>query len=481
MLWEIIIFKKMNNLTDIAAERGILSAICRYAKLAYVDVRDVLTEGCFSHDNSMIYCVLRHILDKDLEAKIDLPLILSTSTELGLKPQLEKDLKYLTSLFSLSVELSNVRGFATKLRKLEEIKQLISKFDTTVTDLQQLSGSESMSEIVSIAEKDIFDFTAKLTCGNQQVVQIADGIDEYYEYLKNNRGKLGGIPIGFPKYEAAIGGIRTGVHVIGARNKIGKSYLALSASLYATYKEKIPVLYLDTELQRDQGQWDRFMARFGQGVTVDEIKFGDFFDNDIKTSKVNKAILLLKKLPLGYINVTGKDIDEIISIMRRWLMTDVGYDEAGKFKKCLIVYDYLKPPTNASAIADIKEWQEIGLRMGKLHDFTATYNLPILTFIQLNREHGIAASDRLGWYCTSYSTFEEKTEEEIVEDGRENGNRKLIPKLIRFGQGLDQGDYINFSFNGATSTIKELKTRNEITKEKKPAREEICLDLDKSS
>lgn len=456
---------------DVAAQRGVLAAICKFGKMAYVDVRDILTENCFSHDNGMIYCVLKHVLDKDLEAKLDLPLILSASTELGLKNQVEKDLKYLTGLFSLAVDLSNVRGFATKLRKLDEIKQLIARFDTTVTDLQQLSGSESMSQIVALAEKEIFDFTAKLTCGNQQVEQIAVGVDEYYKHLLSNEGNLGGISIGFPKYEEGVGGIRTGVHVIGARKKTGKSYIACYAASYVTYKGKIPVLYLDTELLRAQGQWDRFIARFSQGVTVNEIKYGTFSQNDIKKNKVEKAILILKKLPLDYLNVTGKDVDEIISIMRRWLFTRVGYDVSGKLNKCLIVYDYLKPPTEASAIADIKEWQELGLRMGKLHDFTATYNVPILTFVQLNKDHYIAAADRVSWYCTSYSSFHKKTEEEIVEDGRENGNRRLVLEDLRFGEGLEPGDYINFSFDGATSTIKELKTRNELTREKK------CQDL----
>ena len=51
---------------------------------------------------------------------------------------------------------------------------------------------------------------------------------------------------------------------------------------------------------------------------------------------------------------------------------------------------------------------------------------------------------------------------EIAEDQGENGNRKLVPIVTRYGAGLDDYDYINIAMLGETAKIIEKPTRNEI-------------------
>lgn len=455
-------------LTDLASERAVLAGIIKYGANAWIDSSELVNDSCFvDHLNQCIYTCLEKIFNNNSNAIIDIASILSVAQEIGLKDLSEPiNVKYIKALANFGVEEENVREFAKKIRKLSEFRQLLGQMDSAANVIRNLSGNESISEAVAIVEKPIFDFTNKLINGNQQVEQIAIGIDEYYEGLKN-REELKGISIGCPIYEKVIGGLRIGVHVKGARNKTGKSFDALNAASYASAVSKVPTLYLDTELHRSQGQWDRFLARFADGVTIDQIQYGDFFDNETNTRKVYKAKEILKRIPLDYINITGKTIDEILSIMRRWLIQRVGYGENGKLNKCLIVYDYLKPPITASELKNVQEYQEIGFRIQALHDFTAKYNLPILTYVQLNREKDIAASDRIGWYCSSYSSLSKKTPEEIATDGPQNGNLKLTPEFIRFGAGLESGDYINYSFNGSTAKIKELRTRNQVEADKK--------------
>lgn len=456
-------------LTDIASERASLSSICKYGSKAWIDCRDILSEDCYTdHTNLCIFTCLENIYKNNADAIIDIASILSAAQSIGLKDLAEPDkVKYIKALFQYGVAEENTRQFAKKIRKLSECRQLIGTLDSAANKIRQVTGDEPISEISSLAERPIFDFTNKLIGNNQQVEQIGTGIDEYYEYLRERQGELDGIKIGYPIYEKSIGGLRVGVHIVGARKKTGKSYFALNAATWASYKEKNFVLYLDTELHRNQGQWDRFLARFcNQEVTVDDIKYGRFFGDERQEKIVSRAKAILKKLPLDYINITGRSIDEIISIMRRWLIQKVGYNERGELNKCLIVYDYLKPPADMKSLRDIKEHQEMGGRLDGLHGFTAQYNIPILTFVQLNREHDIAISDRIGWFCTSYCDFTTKTPEEIAADGPANGNRKLTPKDIRFGEGLDPGDYLNFHFSGKYSLLRELKTRNQVEAEK---------------
>ena len=62
----------------------------------------------------------------------------------------------------------------------------------------------------------------------------------------------------------------------------------------------------------------------------------------------------------------------------------------------------------------------------------------MVTFVQLNRD-GItkestdtaSGSDRIIWLCSNFTIFKRKSDEEIAEDGPENGNRKLLPLVSR--------------------------------------------------
>jgi hypothetical protein len=118
---------------------------------------------------------------------------------------------------------------------------------------------------------------------------------------------------------------------------------------------------------------------------------------------------------------------------------------------------------------DMKEYQVLGFMMTALHNFAIQYKVPILSFIQLNRD-GItkestdtaSGSDRIIWLCSNFTIFKRKSDEEIAEDGQDAGNRKLVPLISRHGGGLDDNDYINCHMKGWCAKITEGKTRLEL-------------------
>ena len=156
-----------------------------------------------------------------------------------------------------------------------------------------------------------------------------------------------------------------------------------------------------------------------------------------------------------YKNVSGKSLEEILSIMRRWIMKEVGFNAEGRTNDCLIIYDYLKLMSSESITQNIAEFQAMGFLITELHNFCVMYDCPVLSFVQLNRDginiedtSAISQSDRLVWLCTNFSIFKPKTQEEISEDGEEFGNRKLIPLVARHGPGIEDGNYINLIMQG---------------------------------
>jgi hypothetical protein len=88
-----------------------------------------------------------------------------------------------------------------------------------------------------------------------------------------------------------------------------------------------------------------------------------------------------------------------------------------------------------------------------MHNLTVKYNIPILAYVQMNRDgidgdsdHSgvVAGSDRIGWLCSSLAFLRNKDDNDVgVGDGYENGNKKISIVECRYGPGLNTGDYIN--------------------------------------
>ncbi len=93
---------------------------------------------------------------------------------------------------------------------------------------------------------------------------VTSGLKEYVDYLGENPVDQLGIPTGFGRFDQAIGGgLRRGsISVIGARTGIGKTTLGINMGTNIAAKS-IPVLYLDTEMQKED-HIHRILARKSQ-------------------------------------------------------------------------------------------------------------------------------------------------------------------------------------------------------------------------
>jgi hypothetical protein len=204
-------------------------------------------------------------------------------------------------------------------------------------------------------------------------------------------------------------------------------------------------------------------------IEINAIETGQFAESNDKKLKISKATEALKNAKLYYKSIAGKPFEDQLSIMRRWLVKEVGLNADGTAKECVIFYDYLKLMDSAGISQDMKEYQVLGFMMTSLHNFAVRYKVPIVSFIQLNRD-GItkestdtaSGSDRIIWLCSNFTIFKRKSDEEIAEDGPTNGNRKLVPLISRHGGGLDDNDYINCHMKGWCAKITEGKTKLEI-------------------
>jgi replicative DNA helicase len=474
-------------LADPSAERAVLSGLITYGDQVYVDVADLLSDDIFTVDsNQHIYLCLKNIFDKQTDPVLDIASIMSSAQELSIGHIFahKEEIQHLKAVCDFPVDIKNVRKFAAKIKKLEIARSIYGKMDNIKESILDVTGNESVASILGIAEEQIYNLAETLSGEPESApVSVSSNIEEYVEELSKQVVDQIGIPTGFPVYDQAIGGgLRRGtINVIAARPKTGKTLLADNMGYHIANKLNIPVLNMDTEMSKED-HIHRLLAMITQ-IELNKIETGKFSDSPNQVKNIQKAVEELKKTNLYYKIIAGKPFDEQLSIMRRWIAKEVGFNSDGTAKECVIFYDYLKLMDSIGMSQDLKEYQVLGFMMTALHNFAVKYKIPIVAFVQLNRD-GItkestdtaSGSDRIIWLCSNFSIFKRKTDEEIAQDGPENGNRKLLPVVSRHGGGLDDNDYINCNMQGWCAKITEAQTKLELMNNTQTKQEGFSLD-----
>lgn len=452
-------------LANVGVERAIVASICQFGKDALIEVEDigVCAESFTQASNQALFTCLKNVLNNHTE--IDQALLLISIKEAGYQALFDgrKDIEYIGSLFTFPIVESNIRPFAIKLERLAVARRAIQQHRLAIESLQQVSGNESLDDIIQMSENPVFDLILELNRAKDRGPHVLfDDIEEYVKYLRENKADHMGIATPWPKYNAAIGGgLRNGgVNLISARPKIGKTTLGKELLLHCTNELGIPALFLDTEMSKED-QIIRSLASTS-GVALNDIETGNFENNHMDLENVERAVKELKKNKLlHYESIAGKPFEEVLAIIRRWIVKCVGYDDEGNTKPCVVVYDYFKLMDKAH-LENLKEYEAMGYQISKLTDFAKEYDFPVLAFVQLNRQHEVSQSDRLIWICHSFSKFATKEDAERADDGEDGGNRKLEVCQTRFGGGLDDHDYICLNFERTINRITEIGLASEV-------------------
>jgi len=460
--------------SNIPSETSVLSGIIQHGRECLLEVDLYVNEESFTlESNKVLYRCAKHSLkNNDSTSFTD---ILSSAKTLGLERIVERDevLHQLDGLMKTPIRLESVEHHAKILKRLQFARSLQESLRGIYTDLENLvTGEETVASILSIVESPIQNICMSFMREDDLSPKpIGDGISEYIEHVKQNKGKSIGIPTGYSSFDQSIGGglRRKCVDLIAARPKTGKSVLADNIALNVATQHGIPVLMLDTEMSTED-HWNRIIANIS-GVEINSVASGSFFSNQSSVDAVNAAADKISKIPYDYISIAGRPFDETLSVMKRWLLKKVGYDENGRLNDCVIIYDYLKLMTSSSISNNLAEFQVLGFQITALHNFCVENDCPCLSFVQLNRDgitkettDVVSGSDRLVWLCTSFSIFKNKTEEEIMTDGVNNGNKKLIPVVSRHGPGIGDDGYICLGMNGSVARIEELGTIRELNR-----------------
>jgi replicative DNA helicase len=469
------------RLIEAGSERALLAGVFNHGHKAFVEINEIVNAGSFNADvtNQILWKCFQHFYDNtsDPEAKPDIASIYASAKAIGHGGHFDKaeEQKYLRSLSNYPIHFDSLRRLAVRLRKFQVARELNAELSLAQEELNSITGDESLHKMLSVVESRILDFGIKLATDGEEVSSIiGEGIDEYLQNIFDNPKQCVGISSGYPLYDKCIGGgLRRGsVNIIGARPKIGKTTVGINIGLHVA-SLGIPVLYCDMEMDKEDF-WAKMLANLAN-VEISKIEEGRLDAAERKRLVIAKETI--KSLPFYYVNIAGKSFEETIAIVKRLVLKKIGRNTDGQIKDCLMIYDYFRLNNIESISNDIKEYQALGFQIIALKIFAKRMDIPILSFIQLNRDGinkedaGVASgSDRIIWLCNNFTIFKKKTEEENADDIANNRRvalRKLVPIVARHGEGLSEGDYINIFFDGKFARVKEGKTKSQYNKQPK--------------
>lgn len=346
---------------------------------------------------------------------------------------------YLSILSDSNVSKNNVEIFCEKLKQTYTRAQLINLSNDKVEFLKS-DKSEVLnpSELINSYEKSISELQTEVM-QTTDIYKMGDDAEKVLEMRAESPNRVPGLEVGWNKFDYYTNGGQGGdLIMLCARAKTGKSTTLTNWATKLAIKDKIPILYFDTEMSSRQ-QEDRMLSILS-GVPNKEIISGmymldtEYGKAEEKKEKIRNAIQELKEGYYYHIYMPNFTIDKVEAISKKYKLHN---------NVQAIFFDYLKfPSSQINNLKSVQEWQMLGYIASGLKDLAGTLDLPIYSGCQENRsnldgkkdERNVGGSDRILQLASKLIFLSNKTEEEILKNSGLNGNQTLYIAYQRNGE-----------------------------------------------
>lgn len=399
-------------------------------------------------DHKMIFILMKTLLSKDIK-KFDVSMVIDEAKSNGVLQNIG-NYDYLESISRMSLDKSNINVYIDNVLEASTKYKLYVDLNYGLENIVENSTTSVSSEdLIGAVESRIMDLSTKAK-SIREPRDFGDGLDEYIEERKENPVEMCGLSTGFTILNTQIDGLVPGtLNIVSARKKMGKSTFLSNIAAHAAYKERISVLYVDTEMTFEE--WRNRIIAMISGVDERVIKHGGYIDEDY--NRIKQSLEIVKKGRLFHQYMPGYSIGKLTALYKKYKIKEhIG----------LGVFDYIKEPAEGvNADRRRAEWQILGDVTTKLKDLAGELEIPFLAAVQINREGGVAGSDRISWFGDVVMQWMYKTKDEIDMKGFEGGQYKLVVRDTRRGGGTPE-EGIGFRFRKKSLEIKEVPTEHQI-------------------
>lgn len=447
-------------------ERRVLSGLLAHGSRIWAtsEISEFLKdEDFYSEKGEQTNLTLFRVCRSLLEANKDLdPVIVSEKFErFNISVKLGRAIDFIESLLLAPPNEAGLIDAVKELKLITIKRNYVSCYREAAKFVCDYKG-DSLSEMVSELDK-ITSKQDEIYVSKHEPINVFDDAEYLMEQWGLNPRDSLGIKTHLPSWNKLLEGVAIGeATMIAARRGAGKSAIMADIGFNAGNKidqskvlrgqSKVPCLFIDTEMSREQ-MTGRLVAQIAN-VNYAYLRKGTWRNNEEMTRRVRGSYEDLKKFNFDHVFVGNADVMEIMSVIKKWVLSKVGRDQY-----FMVFWDYIKEANNKRN--GLKEYELIGNIFDQVKNLIKD-NYPkgsLIGAVQANRQgnagkngpddsdDAIALSDRLSWYCSSLVLLRKKTADELQEEPIELfGSRKVIPLKIREGnENADQSEFVEIN------------------------------------
>lgn len=443
----------LSEISDYKAEAGVISTLVYHPE--FILHSNYLHEKYFYNvDNACIYWAIKELFAQKIIniTALNIEQMLDSNKAVKKKVQ-EYNLPSIQEYIDLC--------FNTKRDSVEEYLLLVNRvvelafkrsFYKKASDWQRMCSSEEihLDDMSNTVYKELNELTTSFVTDGE-ITTFGSKIHDIYKKIKEKkeRGESYGLPSFFPSINEFFTYEETELIVIEARMKKGKSWLAMIEALHKAMNG-VPTFVQDSEMS-DENWYVRVLS-YLSGISVYRIKNSILTDEE--ESKVEETNNYIETLPLFH------NFDPYITKEKFY---SICAQKKSEMDLKFVVWDYIKCADSILGSAERSAYMA-GITNWLKNIIAGDLKMSVLAFCQLSRQNEVAESDGIEKYCSVACKWEEKTNEELIADGKECGTHKFTVKLNRLGKPHSgAGDYIDMVFTSEKVGIKEAKQHTEST------------------
>lgn len=315
------------------------------------------------------------------------------------------------------------------------------------------------NELINSLEQRVADLNNKVE-KVATAYKFGDDAERVLALRAEQPNTIPGLETGMPKFDYYTNGGQPGdLIMVCARAKTGKSTMLTNWATKLSVEDKIPILYIDTEMN-EREQEDRILAILS-GVPHKEIMSGMYVIDtengtaEDKKRRLKEAIEKLKESEYYHIYMPTFTVDKVNAVAKSFKV---------KHGIEALFFDYLKfPASELGTLKSAQEWQMLGFIASGLKDLAGTLNIPVYSACQENRSNineqkkdatNVGGSDRILQLATKLIFLVNKPDEVVADEGEYFGNQQLQIAYQRNGE--SNCPPINVFFNKPILKMKEV-------------------------
>ncbi len=352
---------------SIEAERSVLGALLQDGRAVSLAMEMLSEDDFYSPAHQAIYAAIRALAQES--TAVDL---VTVDAELSRRGTLAGvgGSGYLVELVQYVPTTANVQYYISIVLEKSTLRQLIQA--SNAISRSCYSQQQELKDILSAAEKAIFDIVMRRT-GGEQLIHIREVLYATYaqiEELARLQGKVAGVTTGFTQLDKLLTGMHGGELILmGARPSMGKTSIALNIAAAAASKGNSVAIF-SLEMPREQIAM-RLLCGDAR-VDMQHVRSGTLRDKE--WIKLAQTVNPLSNERIFIDDTAGLTPLQMRSRVRR-IMLEKGLD--------LVVIDYLQ--LMGSDGKNENRQQEVSEISRRLKAIALELKIPILACAQLSR------------------------------------------------------------------------------------------------